>query len=111
MRCSAAVIPVWQAHTEHKLNQALGEYYSCQIDFDAASAAQDLNAGMNRGAAENNGIERPPWYTKEWPKDRTIAIRAAPHTMDASQHDPQMQKTCGVTGRAWSRHTHARRQG
>ncbi|CAE7555385.1 unnamed protein product [Symbiodinium sp. KB8] len=39
-----------KAHTEHKLNQ-------------------DLNAGMNRGAAENNGIERPPWYTKEWPKD------------------------------------------
>ncbi|CAL1138618.1 unnamed protein product [Cladocopium goreaui] len=24
---------------------------------------------MNRGATENNGIERPPWYTKEWPKD------------------------------------------
>lgn len=30
---------------------------------------QDLTAGMNRGATENNGIERPPWYTKEWPKE------------------------------------------
>merc|ERR1719277_839123 len=24
---------------------------------------------MNRGAEDNNGIERPQWYTKEWPKD------------------------------------------
>lgn len=33
---------------------------------------EDLNAGMNRGAKENNGLERPPWYTKEWPKDRCL---------------------------------------
>ncbi|CAK9088117.1 unnamed protein product [Durusdinium trenchii] len=39
-----------KAHAEHKMNE-------------------DLNAGMNRGAKENNGLERPPWYTKEWPKD------------------------------------------
>jgi hypothetical protein len=31
--------------------------------------SEDLNKGMNRGADNNNGIERPPWYTKEWPKD------------------------------------------
>eukprot|EP00441_Pelagodinium_beii_P026133 CAMPEP_0197656802 /NCGR_PEP_ID=MMETSP1338-20131121/43421_1 /TAXON_ID=43686 ORGANISM="Pelagodinium beii, Strain RCC1491" /NCGR_SAMPLE_ID=MMETSP1338 /ASSEMBLY_ACC=CAM_ASM_000754 /LENGTH=259 /DNA_ID=CAMNT_0043232985 /DNA_START=50 /DNA_END=829 /DNA_ORIENTATION=- len=39
-----------KAHTEQKLNK-------------------EMNEGMNRGAHENNGIERPPWYTKEWPKD------------------------------------------
>jgi len=39
-----------KAHSEHKMNQ-------------------EMNKGMNRGAEENNGIERPPWYTKEWPKD------------------------------------------
>eukprot|EP00747_Dinoflagellata_sp_TGD_P162004 gnl/TRDRNA2_/TRDRNA2_179135_c0_seq1.p1 gnl/TRDRNA2_/TRDRNA2_179135_c0~~gnl/TRDRNA2_/TRDRNA2_179135_c0_seq1.p1 ORF type:complete len:287 (-),score=64.76 gnl/TRDRNA2_/TRDRNA2_179135_c0_seq1:125-985(-) len=30
---------------------------------------KELNDGMNKGAKDNNGIERPPWYTKEWPKD------------------------------------------
>lgn len=39
-----------KAHTEHKMNE-------------------DLHNGMNRGAKENNGFERPAWYTKEWPKD------------------------------------------
>lgn len=39
-----------KAHMEHKYNE-------------------DINNGMNRGAKENNGIVRPPWYTKEWPKD------------------------------------------
>lgn len=39
-----------KAHAENKLNK-------------------EINQGMNRGAEANNGIERPPWYTKEWPKD------------------------------------------
>lgn len=39
-----------KAHTENKMNK-------------------DLNNSMNRGAEDNNGIERPSWYTKEWPKD------------------------------------------
>merc|ERR1719229_78697 len=39
-----------KAHAENKLNQ-------------------DMNKSMNRGAENNNGIERPSWYTKEWPKD------------------------------------------
>ena len=39
--------------------------------------AQDLNAGMNRGASENNGIERPPWYTKEWPKDGNFSCSSS----------------------------------
>ena len=47
----------YQAHAEHKMNE-------------------DLNAGMNRGAADNNGVERPPWYTKEWPKDGHRQIAA-----------------------------------
>jgi hypothetical protein len=39
-----------KAHAEHKMNE-------------------DMNKGMNRGAQDNNGCERPAWYTKEWPKD------------------------------------------
>jgi len=39
-----------KAHAEHKMNE-------------------DINKGMNRGAADNNNIERPPWYTSDWPKD------------------------------------------
>lgn len=39
-----------KAHAEHKMNE-------------------DLNEGMHRGAKENNGLPRPQWYTKEWPKD------------------------------------------
>lgn len=39
-----------KAHSEHKMNE-------------------DINKGMNKGAEDNNGIERPTWYTKEWPKD------------------------------------------
>lgn len=39
-----------KAHAEHKINQ-------------------EINDGMNRGARDNNGYERPPWYTKDWPKD------------------------------------------
>lgn len=38
-----------KAHTEHKMNE-------------------NLNDQMNRGAKDNNGIEAPPWYTKEYPK-------------------------------------------
>lgn len=61
-----------QAHTEHKLNQ---DTLQCDPihpfcpSLEAGSFSQDLTAGMNRGATENNGIERPPWYTKEWPKE------------------------------------------
>jgi hypothetical protein len=29
----------------------------------------DINMSMNKGAADNNNLERPEWYTKEWPKD------------------------------------------
>jgi hypothetical protein len=39
-----------KAHTEHKLNQEIGDQ-------------------LNRGAKENNGYERPHWYTKDYPKD------------------------------------------
>lgn len=38
-----------KAHGEHKMNE-------------------DLNAGMYRGAKDNNGVEPPEWYNKEWPK-------------------------------------------
>mmetsp|Transcript_59843 Transcript_59843/g.110814 ORF Transcript_59843/g.110814 Transcript_59843/m.110814 type:complete len:246 (+) Transcript_59843:70-807(+) len=39
-----------KAHTEHKMNE-------------------NINAQMNRGAKDNNAIDRPPWYTSDWPKD------------------------------------------
>jgi hypothetical protein len=39
-----------KAHAEHKMNE-------------------DIHKGMNRGARDNNNIDRPPWYTKDWPKD------------------------------------------
>jgi len=39
-----------KAHAEHKMNE-------------------DINKGMNRGAKDNNNIDRPPWYTQDWPKD------------------------------------------
>lgn len=39
-----------KAHMEHKMNE-------------------DLTKGMNRGAEDNNGHQRPEWYTREWPKD------------------------------------------
>eukprot|EP00928_Gymnodinium_smaydae_P003757 TRINITY_DN11329_c0_g1_i1.p1 TRINITY_DN11329_c0_g1~~TRINITY_DN11329_c0_g1_i1.p1 ORF type:complete len:297 (-),score=87.14 TRINITY_DN11329_c0_g1_i1:107-922(-) len=39
-----------KAHMEHDLNE-------------------NMNKQMNRGADNNNGYERPDWYTKDWPKD------------------------------------------
>merc|ERR1740121_2281464 len=39
-----------KAHSEHHMNEK-------------------LNQDMNHGAKDNNGIDRPAWYTKEWPKD------------------------------------------
>ncbi|CAJ1462087.1 unnamed protein product [Effrenium voratum] len=63
-----------KAHAEHKMNE-------------------DLNAGMNRGAADNNGVERPPWYTKEWPKDcQYNAPGCALDELDTSQHASDLHK-------------------
>jgi len=57
-----------KAHAEHKMNE-------------------DMNKGMNRGAAENNGHERPSWYTKEWPKDcQYNSPGCALQEMEASTH-------------------------
>ncbi|CAK0860933.1 unnamed protein product [Prorocentrum cordatum] len=39
-----------KAHAEHKMNN-------------------DIHKGMNRGAQDNNNIDRPAWYTPDWPKD------------------------------------------
>lgn len=55
-----------EAHAEHKMNQ------EGLKDLEVDRLFEDLNAGMNRGALENNGIERPPWYTKEWPKEQRL---------------------------------------
>lgn len=63
-----------KAHAEHKMNE-------------------DINKGMNRGASDNNGHERPPWYTKEWPKDcQYNSPGCALSEMDASGHKSEMHK-------------------
>jgi hypothetical protein len=63
-----------KAHAENKMNE-------------------DLNKGMNRGAKENNGIERPPWYTKEWPKDcQYNSPGCALSDLDTSGHPSQMHQ-------------------
>lgn len=57
-----------KAHAEHKMNE-------------------DMNKGMNRGAKDNNGCERPEWYTKEWPKDcQYNAPGCTLQEMDTSSH-------------------------
>mmetsp|Transcript_13740 Transcript_13740/g.26127 ORF Transcript_13740/g.26127 Transcript_13740/m.26127 type:complete len:256 (-) Transcript_13740:132-899(-) len=63
-----------KAHTEHKMNE-------------------NLQDGMNRGAKDNNGIERPPWYTKDWPKD--CQYNSPGCTLDAfdtSTHGSELKK-------------------
>lgn len=63
-----------KAHAEHKMND-------------------DLNRGMNRGAKDNNGLERPPWYTAEWPKDcqyNSPGCSLGP--MDSSAHSSELHK-------------------
>lgn len=63
-----------KAHTEHKMNQ-------------------DMNESMNRGAKDNNGLERPEWYTKEWPKDcQYNSPGCTLHQMDTSGHASDLHK-------------------
>lgn len=72
-----------KAHAEHKLND-------------------DLNKGMNKGAKDNNGIDRPPWYTKEWPKDcQYNAPGCALNQLDTSAHATPIHKEMLRKGSRW----------
>jgi hypothetical protein len=72
-----------KAHSEHKLNK-------------------DINAGMNRGAADNNGFERPPWYTKDWPKDCQYNSPGCKlDELDTSNHKTELHKSMVRSGPRW----------
>jgi len=73
-----------KAHDEHKMNN-------------------DMNKGMNRGAEDNNGLERPPWYTKEWPKDcQYNSPGCRLEEMDTSGHKTEMHKSMVRDAARWS---------
>merc|ERR1712217_251291 len=70
-----------KAHAEHKMNE-------------------DLNKGMNRGAEDNNGIERPEWYTKDWPKDcQYNSPGCTLNQMDTSGHASEIHKQLARSSR------------
>lgn len=70
-----------KSHSEHKMNE-------------------DLQGQMNRGAKDNNGMERPAWYTKEWPKDcQYNAPGCALDQMDTSGHASEIHKKLARSAR------------
>eukprot|EP00931_Biecheleriopsis_adriatica_P117283 TRINITY_DN92818_c0_g1_i1.p1 TRINITY_DN92818_c0_g1~~TRINITY_DN92818_c0_g1_i1.p1 ORF type:complete len:260 (+),score=68.32 TRINITY_DN92818_c0_g1_i1:47-826(+) len=72
-----------KAHQEHKMNE-------------------DLNKGMNKGAKDNNGLERPPWYTKEWPKDcQYNSPGCRLEEMDTSGHQTDIHRDMVRNGPRW----------
>jgi len=76
-----------KAHQEHKMNQ-------------------DLNDQMNRGAKENNGHERPQWYTKEYPKDcQYNSPGCALHELPASGHTNDIKRGMVRSGERWKEAT------
>lgn len=73
-----------KAHTEHHINE-------------------DINKGMNRGAKDNNGYERPPWYSSEWPKDCQYNSPGCNlNDMDSSSHPSDMHKNLVRDHTRWS---------
>jgi len=72
-----------KAHAEHKMNE-------------------DMNNGMNRGAKDNNGFERPSWYTKEWPKDcQYNAPGCALDELGSSGHASELHRDMVRSGQRW----------
>lgn len=73
-----------KAHAEHHMNK-------------------DLHNQMNRGAHENNGFERPAWYTKEWPKDcQYNSPGCALHEMETSKHQSELHQGMVRDGPRWA---------
>lgn len=72
-----------KAHQEHNLNE-------------------DMRKGMNRGAEENNGYERPAWYTKDWPKDcQYNSPGCALNEFETSKHASDLHKKVVVDNDRW----------
>jgi hypothetical protein len=72
-----------KAHAEHKMND-------------------DMNKGMNRGAEDNNGFARPPWYTAEWPKDcQYNSPGCSLGEFESSGHATEMHREMVRRGERW----------
>merc|ERR1719359_2040810 len=75
-----------KAHTEHKMNE-------------------NLNDQMNRGAKDNNGLEAPPWYTKEYPKGcQYNSPGCTLEEMETSTHGSELKKQM-TRGARWEEAT------
>jgi len=72
-----------KAHAEHKMNES-------------------INGQMNRGAKDNNHIERPPWYTSDWPKDcQYNSPGCALGALDESKHASDLHKRMVRDNERW----------
>lgn len=72
-----------KAHAEHKVNQKLEE-------------------GFHRGARDNNGIESPPWYTADWPKEcQYNAPGCTLEDLDKSEHPSDAHKAMVRDSSRW----------
>jgi len=61
-----------------------------------------MNKEMNRGAEDNNGHERPPWYTKDWPKDcQYNSPGCALDEMSRSEHKSEHHKSAMRDQQRW----------
>lgn len=77
-----------KAHNENKMNE-------------------DLQDQMNRGAKDNNGIEPPEWYTKEYPKGcQYNSPGCTLEPMEKSTHGSEMKKQM-IRGTRWEENTAA----
>merc|ERR1712151_1386233 len=61
-----------------------------------------MNKDMNRGAENNNGVERPEWYTKEWPKDcQYNSPGCTLEEMNTSTHKSDVHKSIVRDNERW----------
>jgi len=75
-----------KAHTENKMNE-------------------DLNKKMNRGAEDNNGVEAPHWYTKEYPKGcQYNSPGCTLEELETSTHSCELKKSL-TRGTRWEEST------
>lgn len=75
-----------KAHTENKMNK-------------------DIHDKMNRGAEDNNGYERPTWYTKDFPKDcQYNSPGCALQELETSTHGSELKKQM-TRGMRWEEAT------
>lgn len=78
-----------KAHTENAMNE-------------------NMQDNMNRGAKDNNGIEAPEWYTKEWPKGcQYNSPGCTLQPMETSNHGGSELKKTMMRGTRWEENTEA----